>query len=1082
VGIAQQAHIEELEMSKFLSFFLIIALSGMCLGQSESATLSGRVTDPSGSAVVGAEVVLTNTETNVEMRTKTNSAGLYVFTGVHPGKYRVAAGAPGFKVLIKEGLLLHVQDEFAENFALTLGTISETVTVTADAMPVNTTDASVSTVIDRNFVENLPLNGRSFQTLIQLTPGVVLTGAAGADFGQFSVNGQRSTANYLTVDGVSANIGVSAAGSPGQAAGGALPGVTVLGGMNNLVSVDALQEFRIQTSTFAPEFGRTPGAQISIVTRPGTNQFHGNLFDYFRNDILDGNDWFANHNGLPKSQERQNDFGGTLGGPIWKNHTFFFLSYEGLRLRLPQVALTTVPCDNTCTIFGNARQSAGLDIRPFLNAYPLPNGPEVLDAAGNPTGQARFNSSFSNRSSLDAGSIRIDHTVGNNVLLFGRYTIAPSELVARGIPGNVLSTLQSTKTKTQTTTIGVTWIAGPNLTNDFRINYSRNLVQTSASLDSFGGAVVPSDSTFLPAGVSAQNSQFGFAIATLQGTDWSSGRGTNQIQRQWNLVNTVADQIGAHALKFGVDYRRLSPVFQPINYQLVVGFDNVLSTVQQNPSPLFVFVANSINGSLLFRDLGLFAQDTWRISPHLTATYGLRWDLELPPTTTNGPPLLAVTGFDNLSALAAAPLGTPVWKTRYRNFAPRVGVAYQLFSRTEWQTVLRAGFGVFYDLVTQQVGDAAVAGSYPYGASNFQTTNLSFPLTAAETQPPDISIASLATSSPLIAFDPHLQQPYTLQWNVALEQSIGARQIVSVTYVGAAGRRLIQPEAVPSPNPNVSFAELVQNSGSSDYDALQVEYQRRLYRGLQVLASYSLGHAIDTASGSFLLSNASFFVSGLSANINRGPADFDIRHSFSAAISYDLPHSRKGLLHPIMGDWSIDNIIQARSALPLNVSNSLLSLIAGQGSSTFLATVRPDLVSGQSVYLSGSQYPGGKALNPLAFTNPPTDPNTGLPLRQGDLGRNALRGFGAAQWDFAIRREFKLHEALHLQFKAEFFNILNHPNFANPQGDLSSPFFGQSTTTLARSLGSSDPATGSFNPIYQFGGPRSIQLSLKFHF
>src|SRR5216684_1734833 len=290
-------------MAKVLSFFLIIVLSGACLGQSESATLSGRVTDPSGSAVVGTEVVLTNTDTNVEIRTKTNGAGLYVFTGVHPGKYRVAAGAAGFKVLIKEGLVLHVQDELAENFALTLGTVSETVTVTADATRVNTTDASVSTVVDRNFAENLPMNGRSFQTLISLAPGVVLTASSVNDGGQFSINGQRASSNYWMVDGVGANIGAAPSAVPGNGTGGVLFGFSAQGGTNSLVSVDAMQEFRIQTSTYAPEFGRTPGGQILIVTRSGTNQLHATVFEYFRNDVLDANDWFVNHLGQPKPEE-----------------------------------------------------------------------------------------------------------------------------------------------------------------------------------------------------------------------------------------------------------------------------------------------------------------------------------------------------------------------------------------------------------------------------------------------------------------------------------------------------------------------------------------------------------------------------------------------------------------------------------------------------------------------------------------------------------------------------------------------------------------------------------------------------------
>ena len=258
------------------------------------------------------------------------------------------------------------------------------VTVEGGAPLIDTQDATVSTVVDRQFAENLPLNGRSFQSLIQLTPGVVLTPSNSYDDGQFSVNGQRGTSNYWTVDGVSANfgVGVSSVGTAGNSLGGSIGSFSVQGGTNSLVSVDAMQEFRIQTSTYAPEFGRTPGAQISIVTRSGTNQFHGTAFDYFRNTVLDANDWFADKAGLAKAQEQQNDFGGTFSGPIVNGKTFFFFSYEGLRLKLPQTALTTVP-DLA------ARQAAIPALQPYLNAFPLPNGTD------NPaTGIAQFNASI----------------------------------------------------------------------------------------------------------------------------------------------------------------------------------------------------------------------------------------------------------------------------------------------------------------------------------------------------------------------------------------------------------------------------------------------------------------------------------------------------------------------------------------------------------------------------------------------------------------------------------------------------------------------------------------------------------------
>jgi hypothetical protein len=397
-------------MRKALVSTLLAFLPALCLAQNESATLSGRVSDPTGAAVVGAEVVLTNVDTNVEQRTKTNNAGLYVFTGVRPGLYRVTAGAIGFKTVTKENLVLHVQDEIAENFLLTLGSLAETVTVRADDIHHNTTDGSVSTVVNRQFVENLPLNGRTFQSLINLTPGVVQVN--GLDDGQFSVNGQRANANYFAIDGVSANIAINPFSNPGQSTSGSIPGFSAFGTTSNLVSVDAMQEFRIQTSTFAPEFGRTPGAQISIVTRSGTNHFHGTLFDYFRNDVLDANDWFANRSALPRARERQNDFGGVFGGPILKDRTFFFFSYEGLRLRLPKTGITSVPSVR-------ARNVAPATMQPFLNAFPIPNGPDL----GNDLGQ--FSATYSDPSNFDAASLRVDHTVNSKLTVFGRYKLLP---------------------------------------------------------------------------------------------------------------------------------------------------------------------------------------------------------------------------------------------------------------------------------------------------------------------------------------------------------------------------------------------------------------------------------------------------------------------------------------------------------------------------------------------------------------------------------------------------------------------------------------------------------------------------------
>lgn len=1065
--------------------FCFLVLCWMLIGvltfaQMETATVSGTVMDHSGAVVADAQVQVTNSDTNVVTATTTNKSGVYVVPSLKPGRYRIAVTKVGFKQVVVTDVTLNVQDAVSRNFNLEVGAISESITVTADQQNVNTQDATVSTVVDRQFAENLPMNGRSFQSLIELTPGVVLTASNTYDSGQFSVNGQRADANYWMVDGVSANIGVGAspnATGPGNGLAGSQGSFSVQGGTNSLVSVDALQEFRIQTSSYAPEFGRTPGGQISIVTRSGTNQFHGTAFDYLRNDVFDANNWFngyTNDPPLPKAEERQNDFGGTFSGPILKDRTFFFFSYEGLRLRLPQTALTTVPDVQ-------ARQSALPALQPYFNAYPLPTGPSL----GN--GIADFNASFSNSSTLDAYSLRIDHRLSNRLTLFGRYNYSPSETDARGaFSAASLSTVNPIRITTQTATAGATWNISAETVNDLRFNYSRTNASSHYYLDNFGGAV-PLTSAPFPIPYTDQNAQFQFDIFP---SSLFVGPNPHQLQRQVNLVDNLVMQRGSHTLKYGVDFRRLSPLYDPQPYTQIALFLDVPSAESGNL--FFSQLQSARSATILFRNLGVFAQDTWRIIPRLTVTYGLRWDVDFAPSSINGPSLAAAAGFNlnNLSSLALAPSGTPPFKTPYGNVAPRLGVAYQLSQSRNWQSVLRGGFGVFYDLATSEVGNSLFNNAYPFGAFNIlfavppscPNSTLTFPLDSCLAAPPPITFA---TSKFLPAFDPNLKLPYTLQWNVALEEALGHEQSITASYIGSAGKRLIQTAFISAPNGNIQTADLVLNAATSDYDALQLQFQRRLWRGLQTLASYTWSHSIDTASaGSALGNGGNALVPSAIASANRGPSDFDIRNAFSAGVTYDVPAPKvNATTNAILGGWSLQSVIQARSAPPVNVYYSSY----GQLSDGFVTSARPDLVSGQPLYLRAPQYPGGMAFNPSAFTGPPTDPNTGLPLRQGDLPRNALRGFGATQWDFAVHRDFPIHESLRLQFRAEMFNLLNHPNFGPPIGDLYSPqsvnpFFGLSTAMLGTSLGGGNFGGGGFDPLYQIGGPRSIEFALKLIF
>ena len=1044
------------------ALFFIPGLPWPAHAQTESASIRGSVIDPSGAVIPTATVRLIDINHGLKSEVTTGNGGFYAFAGVLPGHYQMEAEKSGFKLLRLTGITVNVQDNLEENFKLSVGAASEAITVEADTVNINTTDGTVSTVVNRHFAENLPLNGRSFQTLIMLTPGVVLTQTAFDDQGQFSVNGQRADANYFTVDGVSANFGVTGYAPLVQTAGGALPALTVQGGTNSLVSVDAMQEFRLQTSSFAPEFGRTPGGQISIVTRSGTNDFHGTAFEYFRNDVLDANDWFSDFNHLPKPEERQNDFGGVFGGPAIKDKTFFFFSYEGLRLRQPSTQETIVP-DNA------SRQQAPATMQPFLNAYPVQNGPEFG------SGLAQFNASYSNPSSLNAYSIRVDQVVNSKLNLFGRYDYSPSTLDQRSPSGySVLSTIGSESSSVQTFTVGLNGLITPRISNEVRLNYSNDRVATKYFLDNFGGAIPLPDSALFPSAYSSATAEFQLFI--IGAGEYAQGKGTTDEQRQINVIDNFSVVKASHQLKFGVDYRWLSPFSSPGIYGQFAEFEGTSTSpggaLSGTAAGVFVHAYQTV--ALLAHNLSLYGQDEWKVTPRLTLTYGLRWDVNPAlkgKNLANQP--FTVTGLNNPATIALAPRGTPLYDTTYGNVAPRIGAAYQLGGGTNWNSVLRGGFGIFYDLGYGSLG--GVSDYFPFSALKIVAptqcpsgiTGVCFPLNSQNSAPPTIT-ANLPVSTMVVA-DPRLKLPRTYQWNAALEQSLGSKQSFSLTYVGAVGRDLLRANNLYLPNSNFQFISVTSNTATSNYNALQVKFERRMSQGLQALASYTWSHSIDIASTDAFATylNTPSFIGN--PEIDRGNSDFDIRHAFTAGVTYDLPTPGwNNISHGALGGWSLNTFVFARSAPPVDVIGGY-SFDAGTA-----LRYRPNVVPGVPLELFGSQYPGGKIFNSKAFILPPTG-------QQGDFGRNVLGGFGAFQLDFAVQRQFRITEKVGLLFRSEFFNIFNHPNFGPPTNDLTSPQFGYSTQTLASSLGSGGP-NGGFNPLYQIGGPRSIQLALKLEF
>ena len=831
-----------------------------------AGTIYGYILDPHHLPLPGARVVVESTNTGATRDVVSNHQGLYSVPALQPGPYNITVEADGFKAVHQTGIALEADQQARMDFALTIGSRTESITVQGGAPLLNTSDATVSTLIGNQFVENMPMNGRSFSTLIDLAPGVVLAPAVPFEQGQFSVNGQRPDANYFTVDGVSANLSTSVS-NLGQGGAGQLPTVDAFGGTSNMVSLDALQEFRIQTSSFAPEYGRTPGAQVSVVTKSGTNAFHGTAFEYFRNDVLDANNWFADNKGLPKPELRQNDFGGVLGGPIKKDKLFFFGSYEGLRVRQPQVADTYVP--SLATI-----QSAPAAVQPLLNAFPKPNGLDL----GN--GTAGFSASYSDPSSLNAGSIRIDYLPTDKITIFGRYNDAPSSLDQRGSGARqtTYSNVQDLQYGFQSLTLGSNQALTPRWTNEFRFNYSRSRANSFYTLDNFGGAVPPPDSVLYPSFASPQNSSFLFyADSAPYGIRFMTGKQGDNLQQQINVTDNVSRSLGTHQLKFGLDYRRLRPETQYVPYQVQYIFLS-LSNVLANEVPE-AFVISRTPAELIFSNWSLFVQDTWNITRHLTITYGLRWEYDTAPSSPNGTLPFTVIGVNNLATMTLAPAGTPLWTPQKDDFAPRLGIAWNPRS----DLVVRAGAGIFYDLGYSAVANGTSA--WPYVQQNL-IFNTTFLLSEAAAAPPPFRTTPPVTL--LVVVDPNHVLPRTYEWNAAMEQSFGNADVLTLTYVGAAGRKLMRQDFYNAPNPEFTgeFA-VIRNDADSSYNALQVQYRHRLTHGLQALVSYTWGHSIDDAS-----SDAYYLrvpPGNPAASQERGSSDYDIRNTFAGAVSWYVP-------------------------------------------------------------------------------------------------------------------------------------------------------------------------------------------------
>lgn len=980
--------------------------------------LSGLIQDPSGAAVPGALITVVNEDTGFRRLARSGDDGGYAVASLQPGLYKITVRKEGFRTLVRFGVKLEAAHPVQVDFTLPLGSMQEEITVSGTSPLLSSEDAAAGTLIGRDRIERLPLNGRNLLHLLALAPGAIVTPATRGEPGQFTTAGQRPNANYFAIDGVSANSGVSAGGLPAQSTGGSLPAMTALGSLHGLVPLAALEEFRIQTSTATSEFGRLPGAQVLLSSRSGSNEFHGSLFDYWRNGRLDAADWFANRYGQDFSGLRMQDFGGSLGGPVTPNRTFFFLAYEGMRLREPFSWRAAVPS-------AEARAAARAWAAPILAMFPEPNGASLGPHLAEWTGLYR------RRAGFDVASLRLDHALAARLTLFARWNEARSS--------NQFTTTQRNDLdlRHRSLTGGFNLRLGPGAIVDLKLNRSYARGRSSwQSIDSSEPGSCPLEPTaqFLFGGAIACDSLFRFSIAGLGQV--ASGVEPLQTQSQWQALSVAELNRSRHRIRLGAEFRQYLPERRDAGASVSL----IAETIDDLLAARDLWVASAPARSLRYplSELSVFAQDTWRVRSGLTATIGLRWEYA-------GAPRLVRLGEAGYSSLAYVfPGQTEIWRNASANLAPRLALAWRPFGQAT--TVIRAGWGLYYHS-TLSVGTDLVNGG-PLSVAQFGRRR-------------GLPFSTLLS----FGFAPGLRLPAVHQWNFTLERALANRQVFSAGYVGSSGVRLLRREFGGAESSETLWLALATNRGRSAYHSLQIQYRKPVARGLQVLGAYAWSHSIDNSSSDSVLH---WTRAGLPLDYDRGSSDFDARHSFTLALSYEITAPGASLWRRFSRGWGIDSIVRARSGFPITVLASEYAMGLG-----FANAFRPSLVAGRPVWLDDPSVPSGRRLNPAAFR---VQPGT-----QGNLGRNAISGFPMHQVDAAVRRPLLAGDRYSLLLRVEAFNIFNHPNFADPVRFLSSPLFGVAPSMLDQMLGTGSPASG-LTRAFQTGGARSLQFSLRLAF
>jgi len=1035
---------------------VLFAATSAC-AQVSTANVSGEVEEASGARLPSVAIKLLNLQTGNENTATTDAGGAFLIPGVLPGLYSMQVQRDGFAAVHLTGLSLSVGESRQFLIKLRLSTVEQTVEVDASAQNLNTEDAQMTTVVDSRLVRDLPLNGRSFQDLIAMTPGSVSVSPQMPRNGGFSVNGQSSDTNTYWVDGIAANFGSGLLDADLKVpAAGQYASVTSLGTTHGLVALDALQEFRVVASTASAQYGSAPGGQFSLLTKQGTDIIHATAYAYLRNGYFDATDWFGRYIGQENNlYYYQQDIGGSLGMPLIfgrqrgiQSRTQFFGSYEEMHVQQRTAPLVLyVPnafliCNAPAPVqvaFQALPQETSGVVHSSCDAY---SGPELLEDNGVEPSPPSF---------LKSMDFRVDHTFGASLSGFLRFGNTPS-----GSQDSLLLTTTNVKLLNQSLTMGLDGQVSSQAGNEFRLGWARAGSNSVSSIPPPNPHVAPAD---LPAALGSPGasndtrSELYMRIAGIGDTSaWTDG-GTNAL-RQLELRDTFSLQRGPHLIRFGADVRNLHSAVRPLPWTIEADYlsaDSILAN-----SADFLVLRRNEPAHPVFEQFAAFVQDQWRVAPNLTVSPGLRWDVGPPPSSSDGRDAFRVNGDpDSPATLSVSPRGTPLWQTDWRALGPRIGIAWQPghegADEPGHELILRGGLGVIFDTPNRAAAPAFAALGYT-SASVLQ--NASIPI--APTVPPAPDAPSAASLGYIF---PHsLSDPYSLQWNVSLERAAGEHESIVASYVGASGLDLLLPQRRQIASPTTPLQEVVTfpSGFSSRFDSFQLAYRGQYRSRLAWMTSYVWGHSLDFGSPNPW------------AAPTRGNADTDVRHNLQAAVSWTLPQvTGKTLVHNALSGWGVDGRFFLRSAYPVDVLGNLFhDPVTGEQLYT-----GADLVPGKPLYVSDSSLPGGRLLNggPNVINGAFQLP---VGVSQGNAPRNIARGFSAQQLSFSLRRDVHLYNQLYLQLRGDLFNVSNSPDFGYIVPNLTDQLFGQPTLSLNQSYGE----TGS---LYQPGGPRSLQWMFR---